>query len=129
MGEPICTEREAQGGGAAMKGHVRDSLLWVTVKVFFIPMVLISVFLVVGLKGKITSLEYRISELENRKIQLTKEKKELLVKKSDLLSVKNIEHVAMNRLGLAFPDRKRVIYVKRTEMPHNFRAEYSLGER
>lgn len=112
-----------------MKGQARDSLLWIVVKVFFIPMVLLSVFLMVGLKGKITSLEYRISELENRKLQLAKEKKELLVKRSDLLSVKNIEHVAMNRLGLAFPDRKRVIYVKKTEMPHNFRAEYRPGDR
>jgi len=112
-----------------MKGQARDSLLWIVVKVLFIPMILFSVFLMVGLKGKITTLEYRISELENRKLQLAKEKKELLVKRSDLLSVKNIEHVAMNKLGLEFPDRKRVIYVKKTDMPHNFRAEFSLDDR
>lgn len=112
-----------------MKGQVRDSMLWILVKVFFVPMIVLSVFLMVGLKGKITSLEYRISELEKRKLELVKEKKELLVKRSDLLSIKNIEHVAMNRLGLSFPDRKRVIYVKKTDLPHNFRAEFSLDDR
>lgn len=104
-------------------------MLWSSVKIFFLPVIIISVFLMIGLKGKITSLEYRISELESQKLHLVKEKKELLVKRSDLLSIKNIEHVAMNRLGLTFPDRKRVIYVKREELPHNFRAEYSLPER
>jgi hypothetical protein len=92
------------------------------VRIMIIPMIIISVFMLVWLKSEITSIEYRISGYETEKMDLLKKKKELIVLRSDALSVKNIEHVAMNRLGLTFPDRKKVIYVKRGENPYNFRA-------
>lgn len=98
------------------------SPFWRAVRIMIAPMIVVSVFMLVWLKSEITSIEYRISEYETEKMDLLKRKKELIVHRSDELSVKNIEHVAMEKLGLTFPDRKKIIYVKRGENPYNFRA-------
>jgi hypothetical protein len=103
------------------------SPFWRVIRIMIVPMIIVSVFMLVWLKSEITSIEYRISEYETEKMDLMKKKKDLIVLRSDALSVKNIEHVAMDKLGLTFPDRKKIIYVKRGENPHNVRA--GLGPR
>jgi cell division protein FtsL len=108
-----------------MRRTAGDSFLWSAVKILFLPGVIISVFLMIWLRTGITSLEYRVSELEAKKLKLMKEKKELLVSRSDMLSIRNVERVAMGRLGLTFPDRKKVIYVKTDEQPYQYRADYT----
>lgn len=96
--------------------------LWSTVRLLMLPMIILAVFMLVWLKSEITSLEYKISEYERERLDLLKTKKELIVRRSDILSIKNIEYVAMNKFGLSFPDRKKVIYVKRGDSPFNVKA-------
>ncbi|GBE31474.1 MAG TPA: hypothetical protein ENG80_02045, partial [Nitrospirae bacterium] len=109
-----------------MRRRKDNNLFWSFVRFSIVPVIIIFVFMLVWLKSEVTSLEYRISEHEKERMDLLEQKKELIVKRSDLLSVKNIEYVAMKKLGLTFPDRKRVIYVKRGDMPHNFKAGLDL---
>jgi len=96
-------------------------------RLMVIPMIILSIFALVWLKAEITSLEYRISRYEKERLDLLRRKKELIVKRSELLSIENIEHIAMNRLGLTFPDRKKVIYVKRGGGTFNYRAGFGTG--
>ncbi|MGE5893247.1 MAG: hypothetical protein ACM34I_04265 [bacterium] len=109
-----------------MRRRQGDGPFWSFMKIVSIPGIVLSVFLMIWLRASITSLEYRISELETRKIEAANKKKELLVARSEMLSVRNVELVAMERLGLRFPDRKKVIYVKRDDHPYNLRADYTL---
>ncbi|UCG79195.1 MAG: cell division protein FtsL [Nitrospirota bacterium] len=101
---------------------INGNPLFGALKLMLVPMIIISVFILVWLKSEITSIEYRISQYESERMNLLKKRKELIVKRSDSLSVKNIEAIAMDKLGLTFPDRKKVIYVKRGEEPYNFKA-------
>ena len=107
-----------------MRKREEKNLVWNVVRILLAPLIIVSVFLLVWLKSEITSLEYRISDFENKRLGLLKDKKELILKRSDILSIENVEHVAMNRFGLTFPDRKKVFYVKRGEGPYNVRADY-----
>lgn len=68
------------------------------------------VFGLVWLRSQITSMEYRIGMIEREKMEALKEEKALYAEMSSLLS---IEQVAKSDAGLQFPDRQRVIYVKR----------------
>jgi hypothetical protein len=109
-----------------MRCRQSKSSLWGIIRLLIVPAIIISVFMLIWLKSEITSLEYRISEYESERLDLLKQKKTLIVRRSDILSIKNIEYVAMNRFGLSFPDRKKVIYVKRGESPFNVRAGMHL---
>lgn len=109
-----------------MMQRMHNSLLWTLLK-FSSPVLFVAaIFMMVLLRSSITSLEYRISDLEGKKLRLANTHKELLVERSELLSVKNLETYAMRRLGLAFPDRKKVVYVRRDEEPYNVKTGYHL---
>ena len=83
-----------------MRRRKDNNLFWSFVRFSIVPVIIIFVFMLVWLKSEVTSLEYRISEHEKERMDLLEQKKELIVKRSDLLSVKNIEYVAMKKLGL-----------------------------
>ncbi|MEJ2314125.1 MAG: hypothetical protein P8Y85_04980 [Nitrospirota bacterium] len=68
------------------------------------------IFGMVWLRSRITSMEYRMGTLEREKVEALKQEKALYAEMSSLLS---IEQVAKNGMKLEFPDRQRVIYVKR----------------
>ena len=110
-----------------MRNRQGKNSLWGIVRLLMLPAMIVAVFMLVWLKSEITSLEYRTSEHERERLDLLKEKKELIVRRSDILSIKNIEYMAMNKFGLTFPDRKKVIYVKRGESPFNVRAGLDSG--
>ncbi len=81
---------------------------------FAAPLLFVSLFAgifgMVWLRSQITSMEYRIGMLEREKVEVLKEAKALYAEMSSLLS---IEQVASNGTGLEFPDRQRIIFVKR----------------
>lgn len=68
-------------------------------------------FGIVWLRSNIVSTEYRISELENGKMERMRETKMLMAERASVLSMKKAEKRIVTELGLAFPDRKKVLYV------------------
>lgn len=74
--------------------------------------VVAGLFGLVWLRSQITSAEYRIGKLEAEKQESTRQEKVLYARMSSMLS---IQQVSLRGLDLTFPDRTRVIYVKRDE--------------
>lgn len=70
------------------------------------------IFGIVWLRSSIVTMEYTISELEGKKMERLREAKMLLAERSMLLSMQKVEKTAVRSLGLVFPDRTRVVYVK-----------------
>ncbi len=73
-------------------------------------LLLASIFGLVWLRSHITSMEYRIGRMQEQKLEAMKEEKALVAKMAAMLSLKQLE---ARDLELEFPDRQRVIYVKR----------------
>lgn len=90
----------------------QNRFVWL-LKPLSVMAVLVSVFGTVWLRSSVVSLEYRLSSLEKKKAGLMREAKTLMAERASLLSVERFENVAMNGLGFTFPDRVKVVYVKK----------------
>lgn len=73
-------------------------------------LLLVGIFGIVGLRSRILSLEYEIGAMERHKAGALKEVQAL---RADLASLLSIKEVDERKISLVFPDRKKVIYVKR----------------
>lgn len=99
---------------SAFPGRKRNVLSY-----FYIPflcsVLLIGIFSLVWLRSSVISMEYSISEMETLRKEALREKKAIEAEMAALVSIAYLEDE-----GLAFPDRKRVFYVKkhRGEMPY-----------
>lgn len=95
------------------------------IKIFWVILLIISIFIVLGQKNAITGVEYTISMLEKKKMQLIKEGDYLRVEKARLASIDNIKKVASNQQGFHFPDRKMVKNIETVKEPEPRTATYS----
>ncbi|MFA5352597.1 MAG: hypothetical protein WC291_00035 [Thermodesulfovibrionales bacterium] len=91
-------------------------------KPFFVVTMLFLVFSLVWLRSGVVSLEYSISRLEEKKAELLRDRKLLGAQKSHLLSVDKFETASAN--GFVFPDRMKVVYVKRVEDGGTYKASF-----
>ena len=82
------------------------------IKPLFITFLLCSLFGIVWLRSNYISVEYVISELENKKADRLRESKMLIAEKASLMSMQRVEKTAARDLGLVFPDRTKVVYVR-----------------
>jgi hypothetical protein len=92
-------------------------------KPLFAVVLLGGIFGIVWLRSSILTMEYAISELECRKMERLRDAKTLLAERAMLLSMQKMERTAVKSLGLVFPDRTRVVYVKgpaRGPLPASF---------
>jgi hypothetical protein len=97
--------------------HLRKrSMVSYFITPLFLILLLFGLFSIVWLRSNFVSAEYTISELENKRMEMLRETKMLMAEKSMLLSMQKVEKTAVRNLGLVFPDRKKVLYVKGTEM-------------
>jgi cell division protein FtsL len=100
------------------------------VKPLFVAFLLCGLFGIVWLRSNFISMEYTISELENRKAERLREAKMLMAEKASLMAMHRIEKTAVRDLGLVFPDRTRVVYVKeRTQGPQKASLDITAGTR
>ncbi len=90
----------------------RRSMLSYIIKPLFIIVLLCGLFGIVWLRSNFISMEYTISELENKKADRLREAKMLMAEKASLMSMHKVEKTAVRNIGLVFPDRKKVVYVK-----------------
>lgn len=90
----------------------RRSMVSYIIKPLFVILLLCGLFGIVWLRSNFISVEYTISELENKKVDRLREAKMLMAEKASLMSMHKVEKTAVRNIGLVFPDRKKVVYVK-----------------
>jgi len=106
----------------------RRSVVSYIIKPLFIAFLLCGLFGIVWLRSNFISMEYAISELENKRADGIRETKMLMAEKASLMSMHKVEKTAVRSLGLVFPDRTRVVYVKeRNAGPQNASLERPAG--
>lgn len=96
-----------------MKASLRESMLSYFVKVLACVVLFFGIFGIVSLRAEIRSVEYQLGALERELGGVLKERKNLMAERAALLSINAVEQRAGETLGLDFPDRARVFYVKR----------------
>ncbi len=105
----------------------RQNRLLAILKPLSIAMLLLSIFSIVWLRSSFVSLEYCISSLEKKKSVLMRDRKMLVAEKASLLSVERFEKVTGNSAingGFTFPDRVKVVYVKKAKDNEPYRASF-----
>jgi len=104
------------------------NMLSYVIKPLLVVFLLCGLFGIVWIRSSFISLEYTISELENKKADRLRETKMLLAEKASLMSMYKVEKTAMRELGLVFPDRTRVVYVKESaEGPQKASLDTAAG--
>jgi len=90
-----------------------------------IILLLVGQFGLVWLKSHVISLEYNIGILEKVKADQIKERRLLLAEKAGLQSLERLGASSADNSDFIFPDRVKVIHVKRQKgvLPHNVSLE------
>ncbi len=85
-----------------------------------VTLLLVGQFSLVWLKSHVLNLEYNISILEKMKANYIKERRLLLAERAGLQSLEKLGASAVGNDSLIFPDRVRVIHVKKNKgsLPH-----------
>jgi hypothetical protein len=78
-----------------------------------IALLLVGQFGLVWLKSHVLNVEYNIGILEKIKTDHIKERRLLLAEKAGLQSLERLEAAAMENSSFIFPDRVKVIHVKK----------------
>lgn len=91
----------------------KKSLMSFIFKPFCITVLLVGHFTLVWLKSHVLDLEYSISVLEKMKAVHIKERRLLLAEKAGLQSLERLEASATKNRSFIFPDRVKVIHVKK----------------
>lgn len=78
-----------------------------------VVLLLFGIFSIVWLRSSVRTVEYSIAQLDNKRMETLKERKMLLAEKASLLSIQNVKDTGDGKVGLVFPDRVKVIYVKK----------------
>jgi len=80
----------------------------IVIALVFMATALVSVWFRVS----ITKIDYRIAEEMHRGSSLLEENRKLKVEVATLKSPRNIESIARNKLGMRYPERDQVIFLK-----------------
>lgn len=97
------------------------NLMSFMLKPLCIVLLLFAQFGLVWLRSNVTTLEYNISNLEKKNAECLKERKMLFAEKAGLQSFESVESSLNGNYGFVFPDRVKVIHVKRQKgsLPYN----------
>jgi hypothetical protein len=103
----------------------KKSLMSFIFKPICITVLLVGHFNLVWLKSHVLNLEYSIGVLEKMKVDHIKERRLLLAEKAGLQSLERLEASATESRNFIFPDRVKVIHVKKQKgpLPHKVSLE------
>lgn len=103
----------------------KKSMMSLIIKPLCIALLLVGQFSLIWLKSNVLTLEYKIGLLEKMKAEHIKERRLLLADKAGLQSLEKLEASSMENDGFVFPDRVRVIHIKRQRgpLPHKASLE------
>jgi hypothetical protein len=99
---------------------------------------LLGLFGMVWLRSGVVSISYDLRNLEEKKMEALKEKKTLLAGRSKVISLANLgpsfqrqNNGDYKRLSsdYVFPDRVKVIHVKRRTAPETYKASLEIKSR
>ncbi len=96
------------------KRRVKKDTRWKFIKVTFLVCMFIGAFTLIWLRTAVVGLEYELSELGTQKEELSRKSMLVSAEKANFYSVANIEESAMKKLGMGFPERERIIFVRQT---------------
>jgi cell division protein FtsL len=105
---------------------LRRNKRWALTKFCFFLYVFIGVFTLVWLRTTVVNLGYELSELENQKTTLLREGKLFSAERANLYSASRIEEVAIKDLGMSFPKRDKIFFVKKTTGAIPYKASINL---
>lgn len=105
-----------------MKTHCQRSIFSYVLIPVVAAVILFGIFSIVWLRSNVRAVEYGISSLENKRMEIIKERKLLLAERSSIQSIQNVKNKGDGKLGLVFPDRVKVVYVKKGEGSGPLRA-------
>jgi len=105
-------------------GSGRNMLTFIF-NLLFVAILIGGVFSLVYLKSSVMKLEYTLGDLEKTKMNYLRERKTLLAEKTRLLSVEKFEASLDGNPNFVFPDRIRVIHLKKQKgyLPHKASLE------
>ena len=103
----------------------RKSMTFFLFRYSCIALLLVGLFSLVWLKSRVLNVEYNIGVLEKMKADHIKERRLLLAEKAGLQSLERLEAAAMASNSFIFPDRVKVIHVKKQKgsLPHKASLE------
>lgn len=105
-------------------GHQHRGILSLIYIPLIVSIFLFGIFSLVWLRSSIRAMEYSIAALDEQRMEILKERKALMAEKASILSIQNVKHMTSEKLGLVFPDRVKVVYVKRgNTMPYRASLE------
>ena len=103
--------------------HVNRSGLF---SFFLVPLsvalILFGIFSIVWLRSSVRTAEYSIAALDHRRMEILRDRKTLMAEKAGLLSTQSVKSKGSGKLALVFPDRIKVVYVKKDGKNTPFKA-------
>ncbi|NOZ26137.1 MAG: hypothetical protein GXO94_08640 [Nitrospirae bacterium] len=100
----------------------RRGFLGRIIKPFLVLAIVFLIFSTIWLHSRVTAFEYELGQLQKQRVALIKERRELVAKRAQMVSLKKVQYIAANRMGLVYPDRKRVFFVKSDRGPTPYTA-------
>ncbi len=96
------------------------------VSFFLVPLsvalILFGIFSIVWLRSSVRTAEYSIAALDHRRMEILRDRKTLMAEKAGLLSIQSVKSKGSGKLALVFPDRIKVVYVKKDGKNTPFKA-------
>lgn len=93
---------------------------------FVVPLsvllILFGIFSIVWLRSSVRTAEYSIAALDHKRMEILRDRKALMAEKASLLSIQSVKNKGSGKLTLVFPDRVKVVYVKKDGKNTPFKA-------
>ena len=118
-----------------MRHRPHNDFLFFLYKPLCIVMLLFGLFCMVWLRSGVVSISYDLRNLEEKKIDSLKDRKMLLADRSKFISLANIGSSLQRQdggdykrvsSGYVFPDRVKVIHVKKHTGPETYKASLEI---
>ena len=115
--------------------RTESAILSFMYKPLCIILLVLSLFGLIWLRSQVVTATYEIRTLEENKMDSLKDMKLLLAERAELMSLENIEASFLEndrgesvfaRSGYVFPDRIKVIHIKRGKRSEQYRASLEL---
>lgn len=87
-----------------------------------VALILFGIFSIVWLRSSVRTAEYSIAALDHRRMEILRDRKTLMAEKAGLLSIQSVKSKGSGKLALVFPDRIKVVYVKKDGKNTPFKA-------
>ncbi|MFZ3122556.1 MAG: hypothetical protein WA104_04210 [Thermodesulfovibrionales bacterium] len=91
-----------------------------------VALILFGIFSIVWLRSSVRTAEYSIAALDHRRMEILRDRKTLMAEKAGLLSIQSVKSKGSGKLALVFPDRIKVVYVKKDGKNAPFKASLEV---